>query len=76
MNARDWINEMNSRLYGDDSVFTTAEQNAMRRGYTRVERLAVSGCVFLGYPQAISEEHARKIQTLNRSMNHRAEQFA
>ncbi len=37
-------------------TFTTAEQAAMDRGYTRNERLAESGRQFGIYPQAISEE--------------------
>jgi len=68
MNARNWINAMNAHLYGAKSVFTPEEQSAMRRGYTRADRLAESGEVFLVYPQAISEEHARKIQAINRIM--------
>jgi len=68
MSPREWINAMNERLYGPESVFTTAEQTAMRVGFTRVERLAVSGRVFGAYPQAINDEHAQKLRVLNREL--------
>ena len=52
---------INEILYGPDSVFTEEEQAAMKRGYTTNERLAISGKVFGVYPQAISQEHADKL---------------
>ena len=48
-------------LYGLESLFTAEEQAAMRRGHTTRERLAESGRVFGVYPQAISQEHADKL---------------
>ncbi len=56
---------MNQQLYGKDSVFTAEEQAAMRRGYTHNERIQISGKVFGIYPQAISQEHAAKLNTIN-----------
>ena len=53
-----WTRHHNHLLYGPGSRFTSEEQAAMRRGYTRSERLAISGRQFGIYPQAISEEHA------------------
>lgn len=53
------------KLYGPDSIFTKEEQEAMQRGYTMAERKAISGRMFGIYPQAISEEHARKLDLLN-----------
>jgi hypothetical protein len=52
-------------LYGDDSVFTADEQSAMRRGYTYAERIKISGSQFGCYPQAISQDHADKLDRLN-----------
>lgn len=52
-------------MYGPDSPFTADEQAAMKRGYTMAERRAISGRMFGIYPQAISEEHARKIDALH-----------
>lgn len=46
--------------------FTTEERAATDRGYTIKERLAISGRQFGAYPQAISEEHARKLDASNR----------
>jgi hypothetical protein len=60
-----WVGSMNNALYGPDSVFTAEEQDAMRTGYTISLRMAESGRVFGGYPQAISEDHARKLNVLN-----------
>lgn len=57
--------QMLSALYGPDSVFTPEEQAAMKRGYTMAQRRAESGRMFGIYPQAISEEHARKLDDLN-----------
>ena len=66
---RDIVNtysqRMNRALYGPKSIFTQEEQAAMRRGYTRNERKAISGCVYGDYPQAISAEHARKMDRVN-----------
>lgn len=61
-----YAERMNAALYGPYSVFTAEEQEAMRRGYTWRERINESGQVFGIYPQAISEEHARKLDRLNR----------
>lgn len=66
----------NEMLYGPPSVFTAAEQEAMRRGYTRAERLRISGTVYGGYPQAISAQHARKIRDLNRYLSERFQHSA
>ena len=55
----------NEKLYGEDSVFTAEEQAAMQRGYTWNERKAISGRVYGIYPQAISLEHAAKLDALN-----------
>ena len=52
-------------LYGPQSIFTAAEQEAMRRGYTGAERKAISGRVYGRYPQAISAEHAMKLDMVN-----------
>ena len=52
-------------LFGPASLFNAAEQAAMRRGYSRREREAISGKVFGGYPQAISKAHAVKLDNFN-----------
>ena len=51
-------------LYGQGSVFTQDEQAAMHRGYTMDERNRISGRVYGIYPQAISQEHADKLDKL------------
>ena len=60
-----YAERMNAALYGPSSVFTDEEQAAMRRGYTHNERMAISGRLWGIYPQAISEEHAAKLDVLN-----------
>jgi hypothetical protein len=45
--------------------FSADEWAAMDRGYTSAERRAISGKLFGIYPQAISSEHAAKIDALN-----------
>lgn len=52
-------------LYGPNSEFTPEEQAAMKRGYTIKERIEESGQVFGVYPQAISREHATKLDRVN-----------
>lgn len=59
--VKSYANRIDETLYGVDSVFTQEEQAAMKRGYTIGERMAMSGRMFGIYPQAISEEHARKL---------------
>lgn len=63
--ARQYVKRINLALYGPASVFTAQEQAAMSRGYTQAERIAESGRVFGRYPQAISDEHAAKLDKLN-----------
>ena len=70
MSPREYVRIANERMYGPESVFTPAEQAAMRAGYTRVDRLAVSGQVFGAFPQAISDDHAQKLRALNRELLH------
>lgn len=53
----DWLR---ADLYNGDT-FSADEKSAMDRGYTNAERLAISGQVFDGFPQAISAEHAEKL---------------
>ena len=60
-----YAEKMNQALYGVVSIFTAEEQEAMKRGYTLAERKAISGRVYGIYPQAVSEEHAAKLNTLN-----------
>lgn len=59
------MKHIENALYGKGSPFTDEEQAAMRRGYTHNERIAISGQVFGIYPQAISAEHAHKLDICN-----------
>ena len=68
MSPKEYIKIANERMYGPESVFTPAEQAAMKAGYTRIERLAVSGQVFGAFPQAISDDHAWKLRMMNREL--------
>ena len=65
-----YAERMNEALYGPDSVFSAEEQAAMRKGYTNMERIRISGRMFgrRYYPQAISQEHADKLDALNDSL--------
>ncbi len=63
-----YTEDMNKALYGADSVFTQAEQVAMWMGFTRSERIATSGVIYGIYPQAISQEHAAKLDKLNKAI--------
>ncbi len=65
MAKQTYATQMNDALYGAGSVFTADEQAAMRRGYTYAQRIRESGRQFGIYPQAISDEHARKLDVLN-----------
>ena len=51
-------------------VFTPEEQAAMDRGYTMAERRQISGRMFGIYPQAISLEHAAKLDQLRLGKPH------
>ena len=60
-----YAERMNGQLYGAGSVFSKAEQAAMRKGYSLKERRAISGVIFGMYPQAINQDHADKLDALN-----------
>lgn len=59
-------------LYGPRSIFTAEEQAAMRRGYTRAERIAISGQCFNDYAQAISLDHANKLDAVKAQLRDKA----
>lgn len=65
MTTAQYVDHLNSLLYCHKSAFTAEEQAAMKRGYTMAERRKISGRVFGIYPQAISEDHARKLDRVN-----------
>ena len=62
MTTAEYVKLHDDALYGPDSVFSAEEQDAMRRGCTHARRIAESGRVFGGFPQAISQDHADRLR--------------